>query len=127
MPHVGAPVPRPEQTRRSTRVSSLRLDLRQFETQDAQRRGRSPAARGRTIAGAIVRSAQERVALDDAAWRLAGGQRQIVQFGAARINRVFSRVTRPIPIACPLPDIANHVIKPVAVWLDRDFDIMPAR
>src|SRR5215831_18836945 len=27
-------------------------------------------------------------------------------------------MTRPVPIAGPLPDIADHVVEPVAVWLE---------
>src|SRR5215813_3962720 len=72
-------------------------------------------ARGRSIAGAVVGSAQERAALDDAAWRLAAGQRQIPQFWSARIDRCLPRVTRPIPVARPLPDIADHVVEAVTV------------
>src|SRR6516165_752382 len=75
-------------------------------------------ARSRTIARAIIGSAQERAALDDAARRLARGQCQILQFGSARINRLLPRVTRPIPIARPLPDVADHVVEPVAVRLE---------
>src|SRR5262245_48704747 len=72
-------------------------------------------ARGRTVSRAVIGSAQERAALDDPAWRLAGGQCQILQFGSARINRLLPRVTRPIPIARPLPDVADHVVEAVAV------------
>src|SRR5215510_13223916 len=59
-----------------------------------------------------------RAALDDSAWCLAGGQCQILQFGSARINRLLPRVTRPIPIARPLPDVADHVVEPVAVGFE---------
>src|SRR5262249_5423305 len=75
-------------------------------------------ARSRTISRAIIGSAQKRAALDDAAWRLAGGQCQLLQFGSARISRRLARVTRPIPIARPLPDIADHVVEAVAVRLE---------
>src|SRR5262249_10847500 len=74
--------------------------------------------RGRSIACAVVGSAQKRAALDDAAWRLAGGQCQILQFGSARINRVLARVTRAIPVARPLPDVADHVVEAVTVRLE---------
>src|SRR5262245_7337853 len=74
--------------------------------------------RGRTIACAVIRSAQKRAALDDAAWRLAAGQRQIPQFWSARIDRCLPRVTRPIPVARPLPDIADHVVEAVTVRLE---------
>src|SRR6516165_2618230 len=75
-------------------------------------------ARSRTIARAIIGSAQERAALDDAARRLARGQCQILQFGSGRINGLLPRMTRPIPIARPLPDIADHVVEAVAVRLE---------
>src|SRR5262245_7695147 len=75
-------------------------------------------ARSRTIARAIIGSAQERAALDDAVRRLAGGQCQILQFGSARIDRLLPRVTRPIPVARPFPNIADHVVEAVAVWLE---------
>src|SRR5262245_66168450 len=59
-----------------------------------------------------------RAALDDSVRRLAGGQCQILQFGSARINRLLPRVTRPIPIARPLPDVADHDVEPVAVGFE---------
>src|SRR5262245_39183009 len=74
--------------------------------------------RGRTMACAVMRSAQNRAALDDAAWRLGAGQRQIPQFWSARIDRCLPRVTRPIPVARPLPDIADHVVEAVTVRLE---------
>src|SRR5215475_10067185 len=75
-------------------------------------------SRRRTIARAVVGSAQVRAALDDAAWRLAGSQRQIVQFGAARIDRCLPRVPRAIPVGRPLPNIADHIVEAVAVRLE---------
>src|SRR5215475_11579163 len=78
-------------------------------------------ARGRTIARAIIGSAQKRAALDDAARRLAGGQCQLLQFRSARISRRLARVTRPIPIARPLPDVADHVVEAVTVRLEAAF------
>src|SRR5262249_51744886 len=74
--------------------------------------------RGRTIARAIIGCAQKRAALDDAAWRLTAGQGQLLQFGSARISRCLARVTRPIPIARPFPDIADHVAEAVTVGLE---------
>jgi hypothetical protein len=74
-------------------------------------------ARGRTITRAIIRRAQIRAALNDAARRLTGAQCQILQFGSARIGRVLPRMTRSIPIAGP-PDIADHVVEAVAVRLE---------
>src|SRR6266508_2825498 len=75
-------------------------------------------ARGRTIPRAVVGSAQERAALDDAAWRLAGSQCEVLQRGSAGIDRCLARVTRAIPIARPLPDIADHVVEAIAVRLE---------
>src|SRR5215475_2559922 len=75
-------------------------------------------ARGRTIARAIIGSAQKRAALDDAARRLAGGQCQLLQFRSARISRRLARVTRSIPIGRPLPDVADHVVEAVTVGLE---------
>src|SRR5262245_39021317 len=75
-------------------------------------------AGGWSIAGTVVGSAQVRAALDDAAWRLSGRQRQIVQFGAARIDRCLPRVRRAIPVGRPLPHVADHVVQAVAVRLE---------
>src|SRR5215469_10621380 len=74
--------------------------------------------RCRAVSCAVVGSTQKGAALDDAAWRLAAGQREILQLRSARIGRLLSRVARPIPIACPLPDIADHVVEAVAVRLE---------
>src|ERR1700730_14470787 len=74
--------------------------------------------RGRSIAGAVVGSAQKRAALDDPAWGLTAGQGQVLQFGSSGIDRCIARVTRPIPVARPLPDIADHVIEAVAIGLE---------
>src|SRR5205823_6097495 len=74
-------------------------------------------ARGRTVAGTVVGSAQVGAALDDSAWRLATRQRDVLQLGAARIDRLLARVIGPIPIARPLPDIADHVVEETRVVL----------
>jgi hypothetical protein len=37
-----------------------------------------------------------------------------LQRGSAGIDRCLARVTRPIPIARPLPDIADHVVEATA-------------
>src|SRR5215472_13208313 len=73
---------------------------------------------GRTIARAVVGRAQKRAAFDHPTRRLTARQRQILQFGSARIDRSLARMTRPIPVARPLPDIADHVVEAVAVRLE---------
>src|ERR1700752_537772 len=73
---------------------------------------------GRTIARAVVGRAQMRPALDDAAGRLAPRQRDVLKFGSTRVDSRLARVARPIPIACPLPDIADHVVHAVGVRLE---------
>src|SRR6516225_7293293 len=75
-------------------------------------------ARGRTIARAVVGGAQIRAALDDPARRLASGQCEVLQFRSGRIGRRLARMTRSIPIARPLPDIADHIVEAVAVRLE---------
>src|SRR5215831_18946680 len=73
---------------------------------------------GRTIARAVVGRAQKRAAFDHPTRRLTARQRQILQFGPARIDRCVARMTRSIPIARPLPDIADHVVEAVTVRLE---------
>src|SRR5215831_7590408 len=87
-------------------------------------------ARRRTVAAAVIGRAQVRAALQylarDADVRLAA----VVAAFLRRPARILRRAAGPgcgdlmlraIPVGGPLPDVANHVVEPVAVrWIRRD-------
>src|SRR5206468_12889868 len=82
-------------------------------------------ARCRPVASAVVRRAQMRAAFDDLSWNFHIGGSGVVAVGlaaAARVLRNAARLhgirlmLRRIPVGGPLPDIADHVVQPVAVW-----------
>src|SRR5712671_6056093 len=80
--------------------------------------------RGRTIAAAVIGSAEMRAALEHLAWSPDVRLTRVVARGlwsAARIFRNAARLRRigvmllRIPIGRPFPDIADHVVEAVAV------------
>ena len=77
-----------------------------------------PLPRRRSIASAVIGGTQMRTALDDAARRLPVGDTGGHKFRTGGIDGIHTRMTGPIPVARPLPDIANHIVEPVAVRLE---------
>src|SRR6266568_1718877 len=86
-------------------------------------------ARGRTIAAAIVGCAQMRAAFEHLAWYLDVRLTRVVARGLESAARIFRNAARlrcirfvllRIPIARPLPDIADHVVNAVAVGRECD-------
>src|SRR4029079_17695071 len=75
---------------------------------------------GRAVAAAVVRRAQVRSALHD----LARDARWILSVNAAYASRPATAggggvgMTR-VPVRCPLPDVADHVVHAVAVGRER--------
>jgi hypothetical protein len=49
-------------------------------------------------------------------WPRASGD--VLRFGSARIDGLLARVARPIPVARPLPYVADHVVEAIAVRLE---------
>src|ERR1700733_12559547 len=81
-------------------------------------------ARGRTIAAAIIRSAQVRAAFKHLAWYLDLRQPRVVARGLGSAARVFRNAARlrrvgfmllRIPIGRPFPNIADHIVQAVAI------------
>src|SRR6185312_4475003 len=81
-------------------------------------------ARGRTVAAAVARRAKMRAALEDLAGNFDFRQTRIVAVlltsaagvfrDAARLGRIGFVLGGP-PIRGPFPDIADHVVEPIAV------------
>src|ERR1700738_4590011 len=80
--------------------------------------------RSRTIAAAIVGSAEMRAALKHLAWNPDLRLTRVVARGLRPTARIFRNATRlrrigfvllRIPISRPFPDIPNHVVQAVAV------------
>src|SRR5207248_2133614 len=85
-------------------------------------------ARSWSIAAAVIRRAQMRAALQhlarDPDLRLAGVVARLLT-PAARVLRDAAGfrgigfMSGGPPVGCPLPDIADHVVEPVAAWRER--------
>src|SRR5437868_10634035 len=80
--------------------------------------------RGRTIAAAVVGSAEVRAAFKHLAWNPDLRLTRVVARGLGSAARIFRNaaclwrigfMSLRIPIDCPFPDIADHVVQAVAV------------
>src|SRR5262249_30108017 len=71
--------------------------------------------RCRTITGAIIRGAKIRAAFDDLRWRLSRRNPHLQYARSAWIDRLFRGMTWHIPVARPLPNVTDHVVKSVPI------------
>src|SRR5438067_13761113 len=80
--------------------------------------------RGRTIAAAVIGSAEMRAALEHLAWNPDVRMARVVACGLGSAARIFRNAARlwsigfvllRIPIGRPFPDIADHVVQAVTV------------
>src|SRR6188474_1671755 len=86
--------------------------------------------RGRAIASAIVRRAKMRTALENLARDLNGRLALVVAAALRAATRIFRNaagfrrvylVLGREPVAGPFPNIADHVVHPIAVWRKRRY------
>src|SRR5438046_2252601 len=82
-------------------------------------------SRCRPVSSAVVRRAQMRAAFDDLPWNFYVGRSWVVAVGLAPTARVLRDAAGlwrigfmpwRVPVGGPFPDVADHVVQPVAVW-----------